>query len=181
MLTTAAVATALLLAVAAWRDVATRIIPDGICAAVAVLGIAVRLGEGVPALLATMAAALVLFIILLALAMFGVMGGGDLKLATATALTLSPLGVYQLVVATALAGGVLALIYLLLARLLRAPATAGGAMSGWAGFAPGRRGAPLLRRVLIAETWRLRRRGPLPYGVAIAAGGMLVLFRSLGT
>ncbi|MBW8269080.1 prepilin peptidase [Caldovatus aquaticus] len=174
MLTLAALATALLLAVAAWRDVATRLIPDGICAAIAVLGLAQRLAEGMPALLATLAAALALFLFLLLLAMAGAMGGGDLKLATATALALPPIGIYHLIVTTALAGGVLALIYLALARMLRAPA-AGGVAS------PARRGTPLLRRVLIAETRRLRRRGPLPYGVAIAAGGMLVLFRSVGT
>lgn len=182
MITIAAVAAALLLALAAWRDVATRIIPDGLCAAIALLGVALRLGEGLPALLATLAAAAALFLGLLLLAMLGLMGGGDLKLATAIALGLPPLGVYQLVVATALAGGVLALLYVMLARVVR---PAAGARAGPPAPATPpiarRRDAPLLRRVLAAEAWRLRRRGPLPYGVAIAAGGTLVLFRSLGT
>jgi prepilin peptidase CpaA len=36
-------------------------------------------------------------------------------------------------------------------------------------------GATLLRRVLVVEAWRMRRRGPLPYAVAIAGGAILLL------
>ncbi len=180
MLTIAAIMAAFLLAVAAWRDIAARIIPDEICAAVALLGIVIRLTEGLPALAATLVATLALFLLLLPLAMYGLMGGGDLKLATAIALGLPPIGSYQFVVATALAGGVLALVYILFARIQRSVASARGGPAAGIALAA-RHDASLLRRVLAAEAWRLRRRGPLPYGVAIAAGGALVLFRSLGT
>lgn len=59
------------------------------------------------------------------------------------------------------AGGALALGYLALRRLLRGPA----------GKA---RGGGLLRRLLRRERRRILRGGPLPYGVAIAAGGLFV-------
>jgi prepilin peptidase CpaA len=41
-------------------------------------------------------------------------------------------------------------------------------------------GGPLLRRVLAVEARRVRRRGPLPYAVAIAIGGTLVLLNLPG-
>jgi len=64
-------------------------------------------------------------------------------------------------VATALAGGILGITYLLFSRRL-APMRLAKRTS-------------ILKRVIAVETWRVRRRGPLPYGVAIAAGGAFVL------
>jgi len=159
-----------LLALAAWRDLATRLIPDEISIALAAVGLAARAAEGLGALAGSLAAAALLFLALLPLAMRGALGGGDVKLAAATAIGLPPLGSWDFVVATALVGGLLGIAYLAAGRMLpaRAPAR------------PARRGMPLPRRVLAAEIWRLRRRGPLPYGVAIALGGALVLFRSPG-
>jgi prepilin peptidase CpaA len=58
---------------------------------------------------------------------------------------------------TGLAGGALALGFLGLRPFVPA--------------APGPRPAVLLARVLRAEGWRIRRRGPLPYAVAIAIAG----------
>jgi prepilin peptidase CpaA len=83
------------------------------------------------------------------------LGGGDVKLLTALAVALPPLGTCRLVVATAIAGGVLGVAYLLLSP----------------------RTSPilLLGRVAAIESWRIGRREPLPYGVAIAAGGAFVL------
>ena len=59
---------------------------------------------------------------------------------------------------TVIVGGVLGLAY------LAGPAMVGPVRASHAG-------APLLQRILQVEYWRLRRRGPLPYAVAIAAGG----------
>lgn len=156
-----------LLCIAAWRDLATRTIPDGVSIALAVIGLAVQALMGLQALLAAVAAALVLGLILLLLHARGYIGGGDVKLATALALGLSPLDTWNMVVATALAGGVLALIYIVLPRLLRRSRSA---RQG--------RAASLMRRFLAVEAWRIRRGGPLPYGVAIAAGGTLVLLQT---
>jgi prepilin peptidase CpaA len=35
-------------------------------------------------------------------------------------------------------------------------------------------------RIYGVERWRIRRRGPLPYGVAIAAGGVFTLLHVIG-
>lgn len=153
------------LAVAAWRDVATRTIPDTASLLVALIGIGWRLWVGPQAALASLLAAALLFAVLLFLFARGALGGGDVKLMSALALGMAPAAIWDFLVGTAVAGGVLALAYLALSRLipphLVRPATARAAL-------------PRLFRV---EAWRIRRRGPLPYGVAIALGGAMVLLR----
>src|SRR4051812_45028686 len=107
-----------LLGFAAWRDVATQTIPDRVSVVLAALGLALRGAEGWQALAASLVVAIGLSLVLLACHARGVLGGGDVKLLTALALGLPPLGSYQLVVATALIGGGLAALYLILPRLL---------------------------------------------------------------
>ena len=46
---------------------------------------------------------------------------------------------------------------------------------------PERRRHSVLPRVAAIELWRIRRRFPLPYGVAIAVGGMLVVLSLKGS
>jgi prepilin peptidase CpaA len=93
---------------------------------------------------------------------FGLLGGADVKLLAAAAIVVPTSSLGNLLLAIALAGGVLATLYLILSYLTPRPA-------------PGRR-TGLLRRVLKAEAWRIHRRGPLPYAAAIAAGTILTLF-----
>ncbi len=162
----AALAAIALLGFAAWRDLATRTIPDSISIALAAIGFGVRAFDGVWPLAASLAAAALLGAIMAFLHAKGLLGGGDVKLVAALAIGLSPLDTWNLVVATALAGGVLGLLYLALQRLLPAPSPATSR----------RRGVP--RRLLAVESWRIRRRGPLPYGIAIAAGGIIVLLQT---
>ena len=71
------------------------------------------------------------------------------------------MGVIQLLTITALAGGVLALAHLTM-RLLPHPKRPPA-------------GSSLVRRVYAVERWRNLRRAPLPYGVAIACGGVWTL------
>ncbi len=153
-----------LIMVAAWRDVATRTIPDEISLLLVALGAFSRLIEGPSAAAFSAATALLLFTLLLLAHARGLIGGGDVKIMTALAVGLSPVDAYRFVVATAITGGVLAIAYLLLAPQLsdqhRTKRTS------------------LLGRVAAVEAWRIRRHGPLPYGVAIAAGGTFVLFHS---
>jgi prepilin peptidase CpaA len=111
-----------------------------------------------------MVAAMLLFALLMVAYSRGFIGGGDVKLMTAFAIGLSPLNSYHFVVATALAGGLLGIAYLVLSRSTRLPHQASD--------------RSLLRRVMAVEFWRARRRGSLPYGVAIAAGGTFVLFHT---
>lgn len=89
------------------------------------------------------------------------MGGGDAKLIALIGMAVSPSGVIPALLATALAGGLLCLPYLLGPYLLPRPK-------------PGRP-TRILPRLLRCELWRLRRGGPLPYAVAIAAGTLFAM------
>jgi prepilin peptidase CpaA len=156
-----------LLGAAAGWDIAVRRIPDLTSLGLLLLGIAERASEGVADLGVSVACAALVFVLLTLLHARGLLGGGDVKLAAALAIGLPPLGIYQLVMLTGALGGLLALLYLLLAQILPAPRPAGPA-------------ATLLKRIRAAEAWRIRRRGPLPYGVAIAGAGAFLLLRSHG-
>jgi Flp pilus assembly protein protease CpaA len=148
-----------LLVFAAWVDVATRIIPDGVSIAVAALGIGCRLFDGLSAVAISILLGLLIFALLVLAHARGILGGGDVKLAAAMAVGLPADLVYRFVVVTALAGGVLGLVHLAFRYGLRQPPRA----------LPRRE---LLRRVLAVERWRIARHGSLPYGVAIASGGI---------
>lgn len=164
MITTAlAAGIAALLLLAAWRDIATRLIPDSLSLGIALLALGLRGQAGWEPLLASAGIAAALFLALLALAMRGLLGGGDVKLAAALALALPPAGTWSFLQATLLCGGALGLAYMAASRLLSV------SMPAAADAAP-------LRRIARAEARRLRRGGPLPYAVAIAAGGILALF-----
>jgi len=154
-----------LLAVAAWRDVATRTIPDTASLLLALTGLASNLVLQPNGVVFSLMAATVLFAVLLFLFARGALGGGDVKLMVALALGMTAPEIWHFVVATAMAGGVLALLYLLLSWLLPAQLARPSA-------APG-----LLRRLAHVEAWRIRRRGPLPYGIAIAVGGAMILLQ----
>lgn len=151
---------AALLGYAALRDIATRRIPNWVSALVALLGAALRIGDGQLAL--SLAAASAVFALMYLLWLRGWTGGGDVKLLAAAALLVPPGAVLNLLAAVALAGGALSALYLLLIRV-RLPAMQAAS-----------RGA--LHRALRAESWRIRRRGPLPYACAISAGGLITLY-----
>ncbi|TYO65667.1 prepilin peptidase [Bradyrhizobium hipponense] len=147
----------LLLLYVATIDVATRLIRNEFCLALALLGIAAQLT--IPMELAqSLISAAILFLLLLVIYTRGWMGGGDVKLLVALAVGLPPTGVMQLLTITALAGGVLALVHLMMRHL------------PYPRLAPA--GASLARRVYAIERWRHLRHAPLPYGVAIACGGI---------
>jgi prepilin peptidase CpaA len=153
-----------LLCGASLNDVAVRTIPDPISLSVAVIGVALRLMDGTA--IAAVATAAAVFALCAVCWRCGWLGGGDAKLLAACALLVRPDLVPQLVLVTALAGGLLACLYLALRRLaiLRSiPVHAG--RSHW-----------LAVRVCRAEWWRTRHRGSLPYGCAIAAAAMFTLF-----
>ena len=148
-----------LLGLAALHDAAVRTVPNWIPAALLCVGLVLRLLDG-GSLPWGAGAAGAVFLLTFLFWYFGLMGGGDLKLLTASALFVPPLHVFLLISGTALAGGVLAVSYLLLGALF-------GQRHG------GGRPASLLARIVRCERWRLARRGPLPYAMAIAAGGVI--------
>jgi prepilin peptidase CpaA len=148
-----------LLTIAALHDLGFRTLPDTI--SVALLGCGTVLHLAVGDLGLAMLAALTVFALTLLLWRAGTLGGGDAKLLGATTLAVPFSAIPMLLLCTALAGGVLALGFLALRPVVPS--------------APGRRPAALLARVLRAEAWRIRRRGPLPYAAAIATGGAVSL------
>jgi prepilin peptidase CpaA len=159
-----------LLAIAAASDLATRTIPDQVCIALALLGLGARLFTGIAAAAWSVVVAVALFALLVLAHARGALGGGDVKLATALAVGLAPLQTYRFVVATVIAGGVLSVVHLLLRRA-PPPARYIARSSGL---------ASLVRRIVTVERWRIRRKGSLPYGIAIACGGAWVTLTGVG-
>jgi prepilin peptidase CpaA len=151
----------LLLVYVAMIDIATRLIRNEICLALALLGIAGQLASPMQVAQSLIAGA-ILLLLLLVIYTRGWIGGGDVKLLVALAIGLPLMGVIQLLTVTALAGGVLALVHLMM-RLLPDPR-----------LAPA--GSSFVRRVYAIERWRHLRHAPLPYGVAIACGGIWSVF-----
>jgi prepilin peptidase CpaA len=152
-----AAATALLFAAA--HDVAVRTVPNLTSIIVAASGLSLNAMDG------HFVSALFSGVLVFAAAWYcwrrGLIGGGDVKLLAACALLVPPESVPELILGTAIAGGLLALLYLGLARLLTGGKTP--------------RPDGLARRVWRAEQRRIRRRLSLPYACAIAAGAALTL------
>ncbi|WP_338699134.1 prepilin peptidase [Bradyrhizobium sp. 26S5] len=147
----------LLLLYVATTDIAARLIRNEICLALVILGIARQLADPMQVAQSLIIAA-ILLLLLLVIYQRGKIGGGDVKLLVALAVGLPLTGVVQLLTITALAGGVLGLVHLMM-RALPYPR-----------LAPA--GSSLVRRVYAVERWRHLRHAPLPYGVAIACGGI---------
>jgi prepilin peptidase CpaA len=148
------VACVLLLVGCSVHDIAARTIPNAIPVGLTLLGAAARLLHG------EMASGLIAGLLVFGAALLcwrrGWMGGGDVKLLGAAALALPPTSVLMFVAAVAIAGGLLALLYLAARPFVPTPAP--------------KRPTGLLARALRVECWRISRRGPLPYACAIAAG-----------
>ncbi len=149
------IAFALLLLVAAWQDWRTMQIADGI--SLGIVGIfavwaAAGFANGTFSLLdlalAAVCAAGMFGLCTLAFAA-GMMGGGDVKLAAAVSLFAGPALILDFIVVTAIVGGALGLA-ILAGAPIGSPAPTGDG------------------------TMRARLRGNLPYGPAIAVGGLSV-------
>jgi prepilin peptidase CpaA len=151
----------LLLLYVAVIDIATRLIRNEVCLALALLGIASQFANPMH-VTESLIAATILFVLLIVIYQRRWIGGGDVKLLVALAIGLPLMGVIELLTITALAGGVLALVHLMM-RLLPYPK-----------LVPA--GSSLVRRVYAIERWRNLRHEPLPYGVAIACGGIWTVF-----
>ena len=160
-----------LLAFAAWRDIVTRIIPDTVSIILVVIGAGTRLVQGWEAFSVSLLVALAVFLLLLPLCSRGLLGGADLKLLAALAAGLPPPAILHILANVTMAGGALALLYLGLARAF---STLGMITR------PRGRADSLLRRIITVEFWRIRRRSPLPYGVAIAIGAAFAVLNHQG-
>lgn len=152
-----------LLIFAACHDIAARTIPNSTSVLLALVGVLLRMLDS--NLINSVLLAALVFAICAGCWIRGWMGGGDVKLLAAAALFVPPGLVGSLLVAISLAGGAVALVYLV-ARLI-ARRVSLRVHSRHRGF---------LARILRAEHWRILRGTPLPYGSAIAAGTLFVIF-----
>jgi prepilin peptidase CpaA len=139
----------LVLALAAASDVKDRRIPNWTILAVIALFAAWWLAGLSVSLVSAFSAALIMFVISCALYLFHIVGAGDSKLVTVVALFVGLSGLPQFILYMSLAGGALALCLLAIE-----PA-----------------------RVLVMLQMRGKVQGELdvPYGVAIAVGGLFVI------
>jgi len=153
---------AALLVFAALHDIGFRTVPNRVSAALLLCGLVLRVitGDIVWGLVCGAA----VFAVTYGCWRFGWMGGADVKLLTASAVFVSPMMVPTLLLATSIAGGIIAVFYLLGSRVAPRPNAA--------------KPDGLLRRALRCELRRLRRRGPLPYAAAIATGGVFAIVTS---
>ncbi len=165
---------ALLLA-ACLYDMIGRFIPNRLAAGLAICGIGLQAANG------RFAGALVSggMVCLLAFLCWrrGWMGGGDVKLLAAAATAIPLPLVPQFIAAVAIAGGLLALVYLAARTLVAAPGQARSTIPVSVTPSPSvRRERHLLARFARIERWRIHRGCPLPYACAIAAGFLFVVF-----
>src|ERR1700758_2133846 len=116
---TASILEILLLLYVATIDIATRLIRNEVCLALALLGIASQFASPMQ-VAQSLIVATILLLLLLVIYQRGWIGGGDVKLLVALAIGLPLTGVVQLSTITALAGGILALVHLMM-RLLPQP------------------------------------------------------------
>src|SRR5258708_14719980 len=100
-------------------DIATRLIRNEICMVVAIVGMGSQFASPMQ-VAESLIAATILLLLLLVIYQRGWIGGGDVKLLVALAIGLPMMGVIQLLTITALAGGILALVHLMM-RLLPYP------------------------------------------------------------
>ena len=143
----------LLLAAAVW-DAITMTIPNYLVLAVAALWVAsLTVNFDLSSILFDLLAGFIFFAVCIVLFALGLLGGGDAKLAPGAALWVGFDGMLEFVVAMTLAGGILTGALLVVRGGLRA-----------AGAAQDR--LPVV----------LQRRSPVPYGIAICAGAILVIW-----
>lgn len=154
-----------LLLFAAVHDIIARTIPDFVPLGILAAALVLNLIAG--SILLPLAVAAAVAVVTALLYWLRLMGGGDVKLFVAVAFLLPPADVPPALLATAIAGGVLAGLFLALRPRLRGRR-----------MVPAGRSAPLARRALAAELWRIRRGGPLPYAVAISAGTLFTMISS---
>ena len=166
----------LILCLAAAHDVLARTVPNWMPMTLATLGvIQSALAER---LIVSLLVGTTVFVLTGLCWKRGWLGGGDVKLLGAAAIAVPPVLVPPFIAAVALAGGVLGLVYLASGRLIPAARprrpTDRRPTDRPSGDRPINRPAGLLSRAWRLERRRLSRGGPLPYAVAIAAGGKFI-------
>jgi prepilin peptidase CpaA len=160
-----------LLVAAAWSDLRRLLIPNRLSLGILALWPLHLFATFAPgdlpgAILGGVIVALTIFALGFALFAAGLMGGGDVKLLAVTSLWAGPNFEPELLIVTTLCGGAIAMM------LLTPP-------GAWFEARYQEAGGLSHLRVDVAPGGRRRRR-PMPYGVAITAGGLVVGCRLLG-
>ena len=147
----------------AYSDVRTRRIPNALSLAIAILGlIRIILVHDLVAAEHTLAVAAAVFAVAFLLFSCGTVGGGDAKLVTAVALLIGYQELFGFLFLMSLGGGALALVILARDRL----------GTRWRGVPwPARMPSP----TEATEASAVAPRSTVPYGVAIAAAGVITL------
>ena len=158
LVTALLVASIVVLLAASLHDVVARTVPNWMAATLAVFGLVIQVIH--VQLLMALLAGLIVFTVSAFCWRRGWMGGGDVKLLAAAALVVSPNHVSIFVAAVAVSGAFLAVLYLVGSKFVPAPTM--------------QRPSYLITRALRVECWRIRRAGPLPYALAIAAGFLFI-------
>jgi len=165
-------ASLLALAGSAAADLRARIIPNKFAVFIAVCGLALSLRPGAGHAWISLLAAISIFFTLGVFAHYGHIGGGDVKLISASALLVTPDRIPLLLVEIALAGGVLSALYLAMGFLLRRRpqlyrnAARNGSTSAF-------------RTWLRREGSRIARGYPVPYALAVLGGVTMHIMREL--
>lgn len=156
------------LLLAAVTDFRHRIIPNALVLAVVISGLALRSLDGPVQLALSALLCLAVVGLLGLLACFFVIGWGDVKLLGAVTLLVPLRHSGALLLAVAIAGGVLSCMYL----VARHKVLAGHKMRGWSGalHLPSRPARHGLAGVFDREQSRMHASSSMPYAVAILAG-----------
>jgi prepilin peptidase CpaA len=154
----------LLLGYACVSDLRTRRIPNRLVLTLLLTGLAFAIlsRPALPAVLAAVSGFALGLAIWLPFYLLRMLGAGDVKLFAAAATWLGPMQTVHAAILAALAGGVLALLYLLWTRMIK------DALTGMVGWAIAVRYAGWRNPVPATQA-----RHQLPYGVALAAGAAL--------
>ena len=149
---------------AALSDISRREIPNMLTACMAIVGVGVSVaGLGETSLTRALLAGTVSLGVGIVLQLARLMGGGDVKLFAALGVWLGPAGTVDAALATAIAGGVLAVFYLRRTTAERAPNSTPVSAA--------------LARLQLDDGPDFHR---VPYAVAIAAGGLWVWLSRFG-
>jgi prepilin peptidase CpaA len=163
LLWTAAIAA---LTASAWIDLKDRIIPNRMVGWVVASGLGLSLVLRPDQIWISLLAAFSCIVALGTLAHLRVMGGGDVKLLSAATLLVPPGRIVELIVYTAIAGGVLSAAYLLARQIVRHRAPVLSRSTAAGGSAAGQPRNTWLSH----EYARIAAHCPVPYAVAILGG-----------
>ncbi len=170
-----------LLLLASLNDIAWRLLPNRLSVGVGAVGLLLRFLDGTW-LMGLMAAA-ALFLAALLCWHRGWVGGGDVKLLAACALLVPPEHVIDLLMFTAIGGGLIALLYAILGRVLLALqpiALQPGAKQPKATLPKSFGLLRLVQRLWRIECRRIQRHAPIPYGCAISGAALTLLLGPTG-